>query len=260
MPRNATGGRRLTARHPGGVSGCGARPGSRDTVPLSTSRALEVLAPAARSAGSAATASAPHGAAPTRIGGASRSATSAGSAGRDVSQRPRRPTSTRRRVLSATPRRRRTGDASMRGSPVADDPDGSHAITRPEQGPHQSKIGPRSRVRLSSKKPGVPATSSTPSQSRPAASPFGAGRDHRAEERDRLAVAGPGAWIDRRADVRADRLHAASWLARSALVVLGARRRRRPAPGRARPRRARRRTAPRPAPACRRWIRVPSAV
>ena len=38
-----------------------------------------------------------------------------------------------------------------------------------------SKIGPTVRERLSSKKPSVPATRTQPSQSRPAASPFGAG-------------------------------------------------------------------------------------
>ena len=42
-------------------------------------------------------------------------------------------------------------------------------------GSAQSKIGPRSRVRLSSKKPSVPVHRSTPSHRRPAASPLGAG-------------------------------------------------------------------------------------
>src|SRR5699024_6170690 len=39
----------------------------------------------------------------------------------------------------------------------------------------QSKMGPRVRLRLISKKPSVPATRTQPSKRRPASSPFGAG-------------------------------------------------------------------------------------
>ncbi len=58
----------------------------------------------------------------------------------------------------------------------------------------QSKMGSRSRLRLSSKKPGVPETSSTPSQSRPAASPFGAGVTT-GPKKATCRPSGPGAWM-----------------------------------------------------------------
>ena len=60
-------------------------------------------------------------------------------------------------------------------------PRGRRRCGRAQEGPlsrrwgPQSKMGPTSRLRLSSKNPGVPATSTQPSQSRPASSPLGAG-------------------------------------------------------------------------------------
>ena len=66
----------------------------------------------------------------------------------------------------------------------------------------QSKLGRRSRVRLSSKKPSVPVQSRTPSQRRPAASPLGAG----VTTGPKMAL--PVEVDDRRADVVADGVHA----------------------------------------------------
>ena len=121
----------------------------------------------------------------------------------------------------------------------------------------QSKTGPTSRVRLISKKPGVPATSSVPSQSRPAASPFGAGRDDGAEEGDELAVLARHV-DDGRADVHAHRVHPGEVALPQRLVVLG----RvggigeRPAG----PRRRARLDSSGPSSCFSWWIRVPSAV
>src|SRR6478735_8912182 len=60
------------------------------------------------------------------------------------------------------------------GRVVAADVD-AHVRPCSGSGVGQSKMGPSVRLRLSSKKPGVPATSTQPSQSRAASSPFGAG-------------------------------------------------------------------------------------
>jgi hypothetical protein len=69
------------------------------------------------------------------------------------------------------------------GHPLAEATGESRPWTHPPDRPHHSpwaiadqpKSGATSRLRFSSKKPGVPATARTPSQSRPAASPLGAG-------------------------------------------------------------------------------------
>ena len=74
------------------------------------------------------------------------------------------------------------------------------AVTPPEMS-DQSKIGSRVRERLSSKKPSVPATSSTPSQSLPGGLAPRGRRDDRAEERDTVDR------DDRRADLHAHLVH-----------------------------------------------------
>jgi hypothetical protein len=71
------------------------------------------------------------------------------------------------------------------------------------------------RVRLISKKPGVPATSSVPSHSRPAASPLGAGVTTGPKNATGVPF-GPGTWITGVPTSSPTGAMPVSWLARTA--------------------------------------------